>query len=441
MRLKGYRRIAKPSLELFIEIIIVFSLFERIFIQFGAPNTIIYFNDLLNVCLAIGVFLKGAWKKYFKFIYIYILIIFLAIFIAPMYYDQWGGNILTTIIEVRNIARFPVFFLACCTLLDQERMIKIFNEIIAFFFVNSLFIIYQYFFFHPPNTWMRGDLLNGLFGTTTGGNTYVNIILVITVSYLLIRWSNKKCDTKIFALSVLVSLIISALIELKAFFIEFIGLYLWYLIKSKKTKREIKINIIIIALAIIVSFVGLSIMYKEYPWFRETMTLKGIIGTLFGNGYTESGDVNRFTGMFDIGRKIFDGDILANLFGIGAGNCSSFNIAGSTSRFFDLYESTHYNWFSSTYTFVQSGWIGFALYVSTFIYLLKKRKANHELAVFSQIMCFIAIFLLFYGEGLKTDAGYFVYFAIASGFIKITKNNNKVSEKGKYFTEIFCKNL
>ena len=32
-------------------------------------------------------------------------------------------------------------------------------------------------------------------------------------------------------------------------------------------------------------------------------------------------------------------------------------------------------------------------------------------------MCMVAAFLVFYGEALRTDAGYFVYFALASGFV------------------------
>ena len=39
----------------------------------------------------------------------------------------------------------------------------------------------------------------------------------------------------------------------------------------------------------------------------------------------------------------------------------------------------------------------------------------------TEIIAVLAVFLFFYGEALKTDAGYFVYFALASGWIMVSK--------------------
>ena len=162
-------------------------------------------------------------------------------------------------------------------------------------------------------------------------------------------------------------------------------------------------------------------MYREYPWFRETMSLSGMIGQLTGSGYTGNGDLNRFTGIFTIASEIFDGNPLKILFGIGAGNCSQSAVLGSSTLFYNQYFETHYNWFSATYLFIEGGAVVLLLYLTTFVYLFFKKKENKQYDLNSQIMCMLAVFLVFYGEALRTDAGYFVYFALAAEFIKPDK--------------------
>lgn len=165
-------------------------------------------------------------------------------------------------------------------------------------------------------------------------------------------------------------------------------------------------------------------MYKEYPWFKGSMSLSGLVKQLSGNGYTGDGDLNRFTGVFTVASKIFEGEIGQILFGIGAGNASQTMILGSRTVFFDFYERTHYNWFSATYMFVQGGIFGLLTYLFTFMYLFFKRRRCKQFELNTQIMCILAVFLVFYGEALRTDAGYFVYFALASGFVNVGKGEN-----------------
>ena len=85
--------------------------------------------------------------------------------------------------------------------------------------------------------------------------------------------------------------------------------------------------------------------------------------------------------------------------------------------FSQMYADNHYAWFSNTYVFVQCGLLGVGIYIFTFLYLFFKKKYKKEYGLLVEIMALLAIFLFFYGEALKTDAGYFVYFALACGFI------------------------
>lgn len=401
-----------------IEFELVFVLFERLFIQLGMPSAIIYILDIINLFLFFVLIQKHSWKHFVGLVMSYVIMIVLSTLIAFVNYTEWNGNPIFTLIELRNITRFLVFFLACVVFLNDESCKRIYKVLTIFFFVNMVFITYQYFTYHPVGVWTRGDYLNGLFGITVGGNTFVNVIFLVVVTYLLARWSNGEVSSKLFILAVLISLIISGLIELKAFFLEFLILYVWYLIKKKKSRKEKNINIAVIMLMLIVVYITLQIMYREYPWFREIMTLSGMIESLTGSGYTGSGDLNRFTGVFTIASNFFNGSIVDSLFGIGVGNCSAFTVGENVTKFYLLYHNSHYNWFSATYTFIQGGAVGLILYLYTFVNLLMKKKRNDQFKLNSQIICIMALFLVFYGEALKTDAGYFVYFAIASGFVQ-----------------------
>ena len=409
---------------------LVFVLFERFFVQVcGFPGSIIYLLDVLNIMLFMYSWKRKTWGQYSGLVTAYMGIIGLSLITGTIYYKEWGGNLFSAIIEIRNTVRFLIFLISCITFLNEEKCRKIYKRLIGFFFINTVAILYQYVTFYPPGVWMRGDMLNGLFGTQTGGNTFVNVILIVVVTYMLTQWSKGQLSSKIFFAAVGLSLLIAGLIELKAFFVEFVALYGWYLIKKKKSKKEVLFNIVIIGLFVCVSGLALQIMFREYPWFRETMSISGMIKSLGGDGYTGNGDLNRFTGVFTIASRFFEGDIAKILLGIGAGNCSASSVLGSTAKFYTQYMDSHYNWFSATYLFVQGGAIGLLLYLFTFIYLFFKKKQNKQFALNSQIICVLAVFLVFYGEALRTDAGYFIYFAIASGFVSSNKIKGNVGSK------------
>lgn len=427
LRIKPRRETGVLRLDIsnIIELILVFVLFERLLIQIGLPGSIIYILDVVNLVLLIKLVNRQTWKRFPGLVLPYILLVFFTAGTAIINYTIWNGNLLSTLIELRNILRFLIFFIACVTYLNEEDCKRIYKILTIFFFVNIPIMFYQYITYHPVGVWTRGDYLNGIFGTTVGGNTFVNVILVVVVTYMLVQWSNGETTTKYFILAVLLSLIISSLIELKAFFLEFAILYVWYLTKKQKSKKEWNINIAVIVMIVIVVYLALQIMYIEYPWFKGSLTLVGMIESVVGNGYSGAGDLNRFTGIFTIASEFFKGNFFDILFGIGAGNASSFTIGGNVTEFYDIYKNSHYNWFSATYTFVQGGVIGLTLYMFTFIYLFVKKK-NKQFKINSEIMCIMALFLIFYGEALKTDAGYFVYFAIASGFIYSSKNEHQL---------------
>lgn len=398
--------------------ILCFVLFERSFIELGAPGSIIYVIDLVNLLLLFRLIQNKTWKRFTAFILIYLAMVVFGVLIAFASYGIWGGNPLFSAIEIRNIIRFPIFFLACVAFLNEYGIEKIFKILTIYFYINSAYILFQYFTYHPAGVWMRGDLLNGFFGTTTGGNTYVNALMVCVVSYWLCKWAEHRCSMRAFAIPLCVSVAIAGLIELKVFFIEVFILYLWYLISQRKTIKELAKNIFVVLAVIGVGYIALQYMYKEYPWFRDAMSLSGMFSLLTEGGYSNSQDLNRLTGILTVAGSIFKGDAFEILFGIGLGNAATYELRGHMTSFASAYSANHYSWFSLVYVFVQCGILGLLLYIYSFIYLFIKKK-NKEYVLLSQTMCLMAFILIVLGEALKTDAGYFVYFAIACGFVKI----------------------
>ena len=396
---------------------VCFVLFERYFIQLGAPSGIIYILDFANIYLMLNI---CAGKKGWKFsglIFLYFILVAGSILVAVANIPIYGNNLLFSILEVRNLVRFLIFFLSAVSFFRTDHIDKLFTMLEAYFWINSLFIIYQYFTYFPPDAlWMRGDLLNGFFGNSRGGNTFVNVEMLVVVLYLFVNWINRKCKLLHFILALGMSVIVSGMIELKAFFVEIAFIYIWYILFVKKTKREIKLNIIIAMVAVAIMHIAVQIMAKEYPWFADSLNISKLWEAFTSTNYSSADDLSRFTGMFTISKKMFHGDVIDSLFGIGLGNGAVSRIAGKTTLFATKYSSSNYSWFQGTYLFVQCGIIGLMLFLSTFVELFRLKK--NEFKVFSNAIILLSIFLVFYGEALKTDAGYLAYFAIATGFTK-----------------------
>jgi hypothetical protein len=372
-----------------------------------------------------GTIVKKRWKSFIPIILTYIGFLLCAILTAWLNYEVWGGTPFFTLIELRNVIRFPVFFFAVITFFQESEIEKVFKILTIFFYLNFIMIIYQYFTFRPANVWTRGDYLNGFFGTSVGGNTYVNALMLCVVIYWLCKWKNKECNLWNFLLPLMLSILVAALIELKAFFFEVGIIFVCYLMSCKKNQKEFMKNIGVVLLVIMVAFGALQLMYLEYPWFKESMSLTGMLKLASeSTGYTSTGDLNRLTGIFTISTNVFQGNILEILFGIGLGNGAVYSLGGMYTTFCTLYEQIHYSWFSSTYLFVQCGFIGLSLYVLTFLILFLKKK-NLRYQFLTSTMIILALFLIIYNETLKTDAGYLIYFAIASGYVICHKKEQK----------------
>ncbi len=423
-----------------IEIMLFLLLFQGFFIDLGCTTNIKYLLDILNIFLFLFALNKNYKcnddKKNVKFIVVlYGAMIGLGLCSTIFNIFNYRFNIINIVLDLRNYIRFPMFFISCKLLLKEKDYLKIYNNLIWYQLINTVAIIYQYFTVTVFDYWMRGDYLNGFFGTRRGGNLFVNVLMVIVLIFCLNQFLTKKMDGKKFGFIVGTCLLDATLIELKFFYIEFVLCFLlMYFFHGKfknLTCKKIKKGAIIIGAACVGLFVLIEILYKIYPWMQGSMSITQMISNAISSeGYTGNGDFNRLNAVSGVFRVCFKGNIFRGLFGIGIGNAYS---GGATlSAFAKKFSYTNYTWFQSSYVFSEVGLIGLLLYISTFILIFLKSK-NSKYSDIAKTMVLISLSLIIYDEVLKTEAAYLVYLTLSFYFMK-----KRVSSDGK--CNIECNN-
>lgn len=156
--------------------------------------------------------------------------------------------------------------------------------------------------------------------------------------------------------------------------------------------------------------------------------------TYLGNGYTNSGDLNRLTAVQKIYSMFFRGDRVHSLFGFGLGSCDYSNFSFLQSAFYKKYEYLHYRWFSHSWVYLEQGSVGLILLISFFVsiavYIIGKRKQNrniYDLMVFSFLpTCLIG---LIYNNALEMETAYIIALMCALPFIAQKQVIYKVSSE------------
>ena len=75
--------------------------------------------------------------------------------------------------------------------------------------INTILIIYQFITVKVDDFWMRGDYLNGFFGTQRGVNLYVNVLMFMVILIVYNRWINKSIK-KWYAILLILTCIVDA---------------------------------------------------------------------------------------------------------------------------------------------------------------------------------------------------------------------------------------
>lgn len=317
-----------------------------------------------------------------------------------VFYYLWG---------LRNNIRMFVAFFAFAYLADWEDANGWIKALDVLFVINFAVVILQYFSGYGQ------DYIGGIFGTSKGCNGSLLIFLCIVFAKTILSFmrGEKKMSKCIFVS--VASLLVSTLSELKMFFILFI---LILFMASFMTAHSIKKTLFFAFGAVLVVLFGtlLTVLYKD---FTDFLSFDSLIKALTDTGYATDEDIGRFTALPVISQRFLPG-FFRKLFGLGLGNCDSSSLSMFNTPFFESHQTVHYSYFSYAFLFLETGFVGLALYASFFVASffvsrkLKKLEMADEFACqMSIILSVISLILLVYNSSLRMEIGFMLFFVLA----------------------------
>ena len=317
-----------------------------------------------------------------------------------VFYYLWG---------LRNNIRMFVAFFAFAYLADWEDAKGWIKALDVLFVINFAVVILQYFSGYGQ------DYIGGIFGTSKGCNGSLLIFLCIVFAKTILSFmrGEEKMSKCIFVS--VASLLVSTLSELKMFFILFI---LILFMASFVTAHSIKKTLFYAFGAVLVVLFStlLTVLYKD---FTDFLSFDSLIKALTDTGYATDEDIGRFTALPVISQRFLPG-FFRKLFGLGLGNCDSSSLSMFNTPFFESHQTVHYSYFSYAFLFLETGFVGLALYASFFVASffvsrkLKKLEMADEFACqMSIILSVISLILLVYNSSLRMEIGFMLFFVLA----------------------------
>ncbi len=317
-----------------------------------------------------------------------------------VFYYLWG---------LRNNIRMFVAFFAFAYLADWEDAKGWIKALDVLFVINFAVVILQYFSGYGQ------DYIGGIFGTSKGCNGSLLIFLCIVFAKTILSFmrGEEKMSKCIFVS--VVSLLVSTLSELKMFFILFV---LILFMASFMTAHSIKKTLFFAFGAVLVVLFStlLTVLYKD---FTDFLSFDSLIKALTDTGYATDEDIGRFTALPVISQRFLPG-FFRKLFGLGLGNCDSSSLSMFNTPFFKSHQTVHYSYFSYAFLFLETGFVGLALYASFFVASffvsrkLKKLEMADEFACqMSIILSVISLILLVYNSSVRMEIGFMLFFVLA----------------------------
>ncbi|MBQ4128548.1 MAG: hypothetical protein IJD68_02115 [Ruminococcus sp.] len=377
-----------------------------------APNLIKYTIDLAWVlCIAL-LFMKRhiVFDRKFMPFFIFIGVFFLYTLIGYMFNYQsvffylWG---------FRNNFRFFSAFIIFCMLFTEDDVEFCMKFLDFMFWVNIAVSLFQFFVLG-----LEQDYLGGIFGIERGCNSYSIIFFSIVLSKSILMFMSKQETALNCFLKCGATLVISAMAELKFFFVIFVIILLLSTIFTSFSWRKF---LIILLSAILFTFA--SSILTELFGESSNVSFERIMELTFSTNYSSQEDLSRFTAIPTLSESVMHSD-LERIFGMGLGNCDTSTFAICNTPFYQTYSYLHYSWFSSAFLFLETGFVGLTMYLIFFVMCLvfslnqrRQKDANKLYCQMAVIMSIICLALTFYNGSLRFEVAYMVYFVLALPFI------------------------
>ncbi len=320
---------------------------------------------------------------------------------------------------VRNNFRFLIFAIICSIYLKKEDIDIIMRILYLFLVVNFFVVLYQFNFVSYPG-YSIGDYISGLFsnGMQRGGNTSLLWLMCIVCTYEIIRYLNGLTSAWRPLFSIALSAIMSALGEIKLFFVLILIIGFLALALCKKSARSAGF-FLMICIGVIS---GINLLYLLFPqfsgFFQNTEDILSYLTSDTGYTGSSSTAVNRLT----VFSYVFRNFLLTadqRILGLGLGNADYSSFQLLTSDFYLQYAHTGYMYFSSSAILVElgiAGLVSYILYYMNYLRLSIIKKAETSMDVSVKQMGFVislmSIFMIFFNQSLKMEASAYMVTAV-----------------------------
>ena len=319
----------------------------------------------------------------------------------------------------RNNFRFYIAFIIFSLCFESDDLDKCLKFMDVVFWINAVVTFFQFFVLG-----YQQDYLGGIFGVDRGCNASSIVFFSIVISKSIINFMSNKENFLLCFLKVAVVLIISAMAELKFFFLVFVIIVLMATFMTSFAWRKVLV-LLVSALLFFFASTILTDIFGE----GSNLSLEKIFELATSENYASKNDIGRLTGIGTIARNIFS-DVTDSFFGLGLGNCDTSNVDIFNTPFYQSYGYMHYSWFSAVFMFLELGYVGLLFYVLFFVFCFvfalkqKKKSANPLYCQLTMIMSVLCLVIMFYNSSLRTEVGYMVYFVFAMPFISALNNDN-----------------
>jgi len=402
----------------------------------GLPKSLVYFGDVLNVWLFIKAVCRFRNEDYKiqKNPALFCMILFSLIGICSSFANLESP--LLTLWGIRQNFRYFIFYFSCIMFL-KEKDVRILIRIIAVLFwvsiplcaIEALFITY-------PRDAIIGDYVGGVYYGIQGANAPLNVILIIYCTNVVLRYLDNKCKFKLLLATLVSALFMAALSELKVFLVEIVIIAVMAMILKGISLKGVVIMLIgIIGMGIAINvFVQINARGRSY-YTTDYLSFSGMLENVFRDtGYDGVGDLNRFTAVPVLTEKFFSNDIVGFMFGLGLGNADySLSYEFLQSKFYQSYSWLHYQWFSISFVFIETGALGLILYILIFTTSLqqglKRLKRGGYYRGFYSIMLVMMFILLIYNPSLRNEqCGFLLYLILSIPYAINGENEELIKE-------------
>lgn len=383
------------------------------------PKILVYFGDIINLWLFVKAILKTRGHIYKKDkVLIAICLFSVVAFFSGLINLQspflllWG---------IRQNFRYFIFYYSCTVFLQRDDYHILFNFVKIIFWISVPLCIYEALIVSYPIGTIVGDYVGGIYYGIQGVNAPLNIILIIYCTKALIDYYDKQIKFPVLILILGAAFGMAILAELKVFLVEIVIIVCIVMVRKGLSLRSILLIIFgLFSIGIIIqTFVVVNGSGRSY-YTTDYLSLSGMIENAFrSSGYDGNGDLNRFFAIQTLTEKFFKNNPLGFLFGLGLGNAEySMGYDFLTSTFYSMYNWLHYQYFSISFVFIETGILGIITYFLIFIngaiqgikYLNKKSSSK----TFFYVMVLIMLIMIFYNPSLRNEqCGFILYMILA----------------------------